>query len=152
MLQYRHVLHGACPAFSFPSAVQEPLPWRELAVLMDPIERIKIKKDTSFAPAGGQRRGWHLNYLVQGGLALRGGEAWGCLAPLQVRDDPADWFTWVPPRGRRCRACNWCSNAGPAVRRPVLYDTHVLDRAEQAGVMVVNRPGRCATPTRSSSP
>lgn len=116
---------------------------RELAVLMDPIERIKIKKDTSFALLlEGQRRGWHLNYLVQGGLALRGGEAWGCLAPLRVRDDPADWFTlgpaaWAP----LSRLQLVLERKDPPFDDQFLYDTHVLDRAEQAGVMVVNRPG-----------
>ena len=115
---------------------------RQLAVLMDPIGKIKIAKDTTFALLlEAQRRGWGLNYLSHGDLALRGGEAWARLAPLNVRDDPTDWFTlgtatWAP----LAQVQLVLARKDPPFDEQFLYDTHVLDRAEAAGVTVLNRP------------
>jgi glutathione synthase len=115
---------------------------RQLAVLMDPIAKIKIAKDTTFALLlEAQRRGWGLHYMTHGDLALRGGEAWARLAPLRVRDDPASWFTlgdatWMP----LAQIQLVLARKDPPFDEQFLYDTHVLDRAEAAGATVLNRP------------
>ena len=45
----------------------------DVAVVMDPIGKIKIGKDTSFAMMlEAQRRGHRLHYVVPGGLSLDG--------------------------------------------------------------------------------
>ena len=64
-----------------------------LVVVMDPIEAIKPAKDSTLAILlAAQARGWQLFYAEQKHLWLRDGVAWGRLAPLQVFDDPANWF------------------------------------------------------------
>ncbi len=66
----------------------------DVIVVMDPIADIKIAKDTTFAMLlEAQRRGHRLHYVQPGALSLRGGSAVALAAPLQVRDDPADWFS-----------------------------------------------------------
>ena len=47
----------------------------KLGMIMDPISRINIKKDTSFAMLlEAQARGWQLHYMEIGDLSLRNGE------------------------------------------------------------------------------
>ena len=93
-----------------------------VAVLMDPIRTIKTAKDSTFAMLlEAQRRGHDLLYMEQGDLAVREGRAWARMAPLDVRDDPRDWFT--PGRGRTWRALDRrrhrAGAQGPARRHPV---------------------------------
>ena len=115
---------------------------RQLAVLMDPIDHVKVKKDTTMALLlEAQRRGWGLHYLTQGDLALRGSDAWAQLTPLTVRDDAADWYTLGTPAWTELSRMQLVlARKDPPFDEQFLYDTLVLDRAEQAGVMVVNRP------------
>jgi glutathione synthase len=113
-----------------------------IGVLMDPIGAIKIKKDSTFAMLlEAQRRGHGLSYCTQGDLALRGGEAWARLSPLTVRDDPAGWFELGAPRWQPLSGLDvFLARKDPPFDAQFLYDTLVLDLAEQAGVLVVNRP------------
>ena len=49
-----------------------------IAVVMDPIEDIKPRKDTTLAMLlAAQRRGWELHYLELSGIWLRDGVALG---------------------------------------------------------------------------
>ncbi|HZF98480.1 MAG TPA: glutathione synthase, partial [Pseudoxanthomonas sp.] len=65
----------------------------DVIVVMDPIGAIKIAKDTTFALLlEAQRRGHRLHYVQPGGLSLRDGAVSALTAPLEVRDDPKDWF------------------------------------------------------------
>ena len=115
---------------------------RHLVVLMDPIRDIRIAKDTTFAlllEAG--RRGYRIDYLVQGGLAIRDGAPWARIAPLEVRDDPADWFTLGESEWIDLRTVDVVlARKDPPVDAQFTYDTHVLQLAHDAGVLVVNNP------------
>ena len=65
-----------------------------LGVVMDPIDTIKIQKDSTFAMLlEAQRRGWTLHYMQQGDLALREGRCFASTRLLAVKDDPKDWFS-----------------------------------------------------------
>ncbi len=115
---------------------------RTLAVLMDAIAAVAIKKDSTFAMLlEAQRRGWQILYMEQGDLAIRGGAPWARAAALRVRDDPADWYTldaadWIDLR----EVTAILARKDPPVDAQFLYDTHVLQLAHDAGVLVVNDP------------
>ena len=114
----------------------------DVIVVMDPIAQIKIAKDTTFAMLlEAQRRGHRLHYVRPGGLALEGGAAVAETAPLQVRDDPAGWFTL----GSYTRTAFGpgqivLMRKDPPFDGEFLYDTQVLSVAQAAGACVVNDP------------
>lgn len=113
-----------------------------VAVLMDPIDTIQIKKDSTFALLlEAQRRGHHLHYMQQGDLALRDGAPWARTAPLSVADNPAKWFELGAPAWRDLRTLDVIlARKDPPVDVQFLYDTLVLEQAQQAGVRVINNP------------
>lgn len=115
---------------------------RRLAVVMDPIESIKIVKDSTFAMLlEAQRRGWSLHYVVPGSLGFRGGVAGGRLAPLQVKDDKDGWFqrgeaVWRP----LAEMDQVLMRKDPPVDADFLHDTQVLAAAQRQGAAVTNDP------------
>jgi glutathione synthase len=114
----------------------------DVAVVMDPIEKIKIGKDTSFAMLlEAQRRGHRLHYIVPGGLSLDGSRAMARVAALEVSDDPADWYRLGPVARRPLAGIDVVlMRTDPPVDADYLYDSHVLTIAQGEGVMVLNDP------------
>jgi len=113
-----------------------------VGVLMDPISDIKVVKDTTLAMLlEAMRRGHDLRYFEQGDLALREGVPWVRSAPLQVRDDPQNWFTLGEPRWHDLRELNVVlMRKDPPVDAQFVYDTMVLELAQMGGALVVNDP------------
>jgi glutathione synthase len=113
-----------------------------IGVLMDPIDQIKTYKDSTFAMLlEAQRRGHQIQYLTAGDLALRDGEAYGRCAGLAVRDQRSDWFSLEPAQWRPLAELDLILlRKDPPVDAAFLQDTLVLDRAEAAGVLMVNHP------------
>ena len=114
----------------------------DVIVVMDPIETIKIAKDTTFAMLlEAQRRGHRLHYVRPGGLAIADGTALATTAPLQVADNPAQWYQlgdWSSTRFGPGQVV--LMRKDPPVDAEFIYDTQVLDLARQAGAQVVNDP------------
>src|SRR3954470_7314279 len=66
----------------------------QVAVQMDPIERINIRGDSTFALLlEAQRRRHAIAYYTPDRLALAGGEVYAAVEPLKVRDTPGCHFT-----------------------------------------------------------
>lgn len=115
---------------------------RTLAVLMDAIAKIKIAKDTTFALLlEAQRRGYRLLYMTQGDLALRSGIPFARLSVLRVRDDPTGWYELDEPAWMDLREVDVVlARKDPPVDEQFIHDTQILQRAHDAGVLVVNNP------------
>jgi glutathione synthase len=65
-----------------------------IAVQMDPIERIKIAGDSTFALLlEAQRRGYRLSYYTPDKLSLSEGRLYASVQTLEVRDKAGDHFT-----------------------------------------------------------
>ncbi len=114
----------------------------QLAVVMDPIQTIKVYKDSSFAMLlAAQARGWRLSYLEQSDLYLRDGEAFGNTRHLRVRDQASDWFELGPANEQPLADLDVIlMRKDPPFDMEYLYSTYLLEQAESAGVLVVNRP------------
>jgi glutathione synthase len=113
-----------------------------LAVVMDPIEHIKFAKDSTLAMLlAAQARGWTLSYLEPGDLRLRDGVAEGRARPLSVKADPQHWHTLGPPQLQALGTFDVIlMRKDPPFDTEFVYLTYILERAESAGAVVVNRP------------
>ena len=113
-----------------------------IAVVMDPIDHIKPAKDTTLAMMlAAQRRGHELHYLGLGDLWLRDGVAIGRARRAEVRDDPHDWYTLGEAAVRPLGGFDAIlMRKDPPFDTEYIYATYILERAETAGALVVNRP------------
>ena len=111
-------------------------------VVMDPIGSITVKKDTTLAMMlAAQRRGWELRYMELGDLFVRDGDARARMRPVEVRDDPHDWYALGEPRTDALASLDVIlMRKDPPFDMEYVYSTYILERAEQAGVLVVNKP------------
>lgn len=115
---------------------------RLLGVVMDPIESIVPKKDSTLAMLlAAQRRGWQIVYFRQQDLFIARGLACGNGRMLNVIDDLQAWHTYGD---------NWSGELeqldavlmrkDPPFDMEYIYTTYILQRAEDAGALIVNRP------------
>jgi len=115
---------------------------RSLGVVMDPIASIKPYKDTTLALLlAAQERGFDLHYFELTDLWLRDGVAHGRSRRLTVRDDRHDWFELAPPVEIALASLDvLLMRKDPPFDLEYVSTTYILERAEMAGVLVVNRP------------
>jgi glutathione synthase len=114
----------------------------KLGMVMDPINRINIKKDTSFAMLlEAQARGWELHYMELNDLYLRDGGAFARTRTLRVQRDAQHWFTFTAEQDLPLDALDVIMmRKDPPFDQEYIYATHLLERAENSGVYVVNKP------------
>ncbi len=113
-----------------------------LGVVMDPISTIQVKKDSTLAMLlAAQRRGWKLCYLEQKDLYLREGDSFGRWRPLQVIDDPDHWYELGETQDTPLTQLDVVlMRKDPPFDMEYVYSTYLLERAEEQGVLVVNKP------------
>ena len=113
-----------------------------LGVVMDPIGSIKAYKDSTLAMLlEAQARGWTLRYMEQGDLFLRDGQSFARQRALKVFDDTRRWFEWgEETTGPLSELDVILMRKDPPFDMEYIYATYLLESAEQAGVLVVNKP------------
>ena len=115
---------------------------RLLGVVMDPIDSIQPKKDSTLAMLlAAQRRNWQLVYFRQQDLAVRDGAPLGSGARLTVRDDSRAWFELGEPWEGGLEALDvLLMRKDPPFDMEYIYTTYILELAENRGLLVVNKP------------
>jgi glutathione synthase len=115
--------------------------------VMDPIERINIRKDTTFAILlAAQEAGHELRYATMAGLSAHGRDLHIRSASVRVFDrlgDHAELGPWE--RGTAHDFDQIWMRKDPPFDGEYLAATWLLDLAESAGVRVLNRPGGLRT-------
>lgn len=113
-----------------------------LGVVMDPIGSIKVHKDSTLAMLlEAQRRAWSIRYMEQGDLFLRDGQSFARHRALKVFDNPSRWFEWGDEKtGPLSDLDVILMRKDPPFDMEYVYTTYLLERAEDAGVLVVNKP------------
>ncbi len=117
-------------------------PRYRLGVVMDPIESIQPKKDSTFAMLlAAQRIDWEIVYFLQRDLIVRDGVAYGDGRYLSLADHPERWFEL---------GGQWSGELGgldvilmrkdPPFDMEYIYSSYILGRAEQRGALLVNTP------------
>ncbi|MCL7745120.1 glutathione synthase [Guyparkeria hydrothermalis] len=113
-----------------------------IAVVMDPIDRIKPWKDTSFAfLLSAQARGWECWYIEPEWLFFADGAPRAEAAPVHVVDRDRDFHTLGERSARALTDFDIIlQRQDPPIDLDYHYITGLLSLAEQAGVVVANRP------------
>lgn len=114
----------------------------KLAVVMDPISQITFKKDTSLALLNAaQERDCELWYMEQSDLYIENGIAMGRMAPLTVEMNPEKWYELGQYQHRPLSELNIIlMRKDPPFDSEFIYSTYILERAEEAGVLIANKP------------
>ena len=112
-----------------------------VAVQMDPIERINIRGDSTFALLlEAQARQHDIAYYTPDRLAMRGGEVFATVRPLQVRDREGEHFKLgEPERVELGRFDVVLLRQDPPFDLAYITTTHLLERIRHT-TLVVNEP------------
>jgi glutathione synthase len=114
----------------------------KIGIVMDPIESITPYKDSSLAMLlEAARRDAEIHYFQQRDLRIIGGRAIGHSTSLQVRDDNDDWYT--PGAVQEVDLGDLdvvLMRKDPPFDMEYVYTTYILDRAREAGALIVNHP------------
>jgi glutathione synthase len=113
-----------------------------VAVQMDPIARINVKGDSTFAMLlEAQARGHRLSYYTPDRLALLNGKLFASVEPLDVRDQPGDHFTLGSARRAELTEFDVILlRQDPPFDLAYVTTTHFLERIHPK-TLVVNDPG-----------
>ncbi len=114
----------------------------KLAVVMDPIQSINFKKDTTLAMLNAaQKKGWQLFYIEQDGLYLEDGKAMAIMQDLSVEMNPENFYTLGPESRQSLADVDVIlMRKDPPFNREFIYSTYILEQAEREGVLVANKP------------
>ena len=113
-----------------------------IGVVMDPIDTITPKKDSTLAMLlEAERRHAEIHYFEQRDLKLIAGVATGRSRQLHVKDDNASWFELAEPQDVALGELDAIlMRKDPPFDMEYIYTTYILDRAVLAGALVINRP------------
>jgi glutathione synthase len=113
-----------------------------LGIVMDSIENINIKKDSSFAMLlAAQEKGWNIFYIEMSYLFLEQGISKARVRRMSVVRDVNKWFEFLSDEVMNLETLNVIlMRKDPPVDAEFIYATHILERAANQGVLVVNRP------------
>jgi glutathione synthase len=113
----------------------------KIAVQMDPIERINIKGDSTFALLlEAQKRGHQLSYYTPDRLSLRDGRVFATVERLTVRDQAGDHFTLGPSQRTELTDFDVIFlRQDPPFDLAYVTTTHLLERIHPR-TLVVNDP------------
>ncbi|TWH76129.1 glutathione synthase [Azomonas agilis] len=114
----------------------------KIGIVMDPIAQINYKKDSSLAMLwAAQARGWTLFYMESCDLYVHEGSARARVRSLQVFEDPEHWFELGEEQDQPLSSLDAIlMRKDPPFNNEYIYATYLLEKAEQDGVLVVNRP------------
>lgn len=114
----------------------------KLGIVMDPIGKIKIHKDTSFAMLlEAQSRGYELFYMELNDLYLRDGRTYARMRRLSVERNELSWFGFHGETEAPLDSLDVVlMRKDPPFDQEYIYATYLLECAENQGLYVVNKP------------
>lgn len=114
----------------------------KLGVVMDPIESIIVKKDTTLAMLlAAQKRGWIIHYILQRDLYLNEGTVRAITRTLSVKDDEQDWFSFGNQSDLALSELDVIlMRKDPPFDIDYIYATYLLEQAQLDGCLVINDP------------
>ena len=114
----------------------------KIGVVMDPIESINFKKDSTLAMMlEAQSRKHQLFYMTPDSLYINEKGAFAIAKTLKVKNDPTGWFDFKEEKQIKLSELDVIlMRQDPPFNSNYIYNTYVLESAEKEGVLVVNKP------------
>ena len=114
----------------------------KLGIISDPIAGFNIKKDTGFAMMlEAQKRGYEIHYMEMNDLFLRGGQSFATSSVATVFDNTEKWYELEDKQTIALADLDVIlMRKDPPFDTEYIYATYLLERAEQAGTLVINKP------------
>ncbi|OUS24430.1 glutathione synthase [Gammaproteobacteria bacterium 45_16_T64] len=114
----------------------------KLGVVMDPISSIPYKKDSTLAMLWeADNRNWDIRYIEQQDLYIENGQAMTKSCALTPLKNPDSWYQLGEEQVHPLSDCDVIlMRKDPPFDMEFIYSTYILDIAEQAGSLIVNKP------------
>jgi len=114
----------------------------KLGMVMDSIDHINIKKDTSFAMLlEAQSRNWELHYMELNDLYLSNGQPYARTRTLKVQRDENSWYQFIDEQDIALEQLDTIiMRKDPPFDQEYIYATYLLEQAERLGCYIVNKP------------
>jgi glutathione synthase len=114
----------------------------KLGIVMDPISGIDPKKDSSLAMLiEAAKRDYEIYYMEQKDLKLIDGCATAQATIIEILDDQKKWYKNKSNVSIDLKELNIIlMRKDPPFDMEYIYTTYVLDKAEENGVLIVNKP------------
>ena len=115
---------------------------KKLGIIMDPIQSINFKKDTSLLILlAAKKSGFTLYLIEQNDLYLDCDEPRALTAELNVFDDEKEWFELKTKRDISMSDLDVIlMRKDPPFNKEYIYSTYILEAAKRRGVLIVNDP------------
>ncbi len=113
-----------------------------LGIVMDPIENIVPKKDSSLAMLlEAERRNYEIHYMLQSDLKLLAGKAIAQTTILSVEDNLEKWYKFGEQQQVNLDELDVIlMRKDPPFDMEYIYTTYILERAEINGTLIINKP------------
>jgi len=114
----------------------------KLGVVMDAISSIPYKKDSTLAMLWeADNRNWGIRYIEQQDMFIENGQAMTASRSLKPLKNPECWYELGDSEIHPLADCNVIlMRKDPPFDMEFIYSTYILDKAEEAGALIVNKP------------
>ncbi|CAL4325897.1 glutathione synthase [Buchnera aphidicola] len=114
----------------------------KIGIVMDSIKFIKIEKDSSFAILlEAQARQHELYYIEINDLYLRKGQSYATAKIIEVQKKEKNYFNIIKKKDMSLNELDVIlMRKDPPFNTEFIYATYILERAEEKGLLVINKP------------
>ncbi|QCI20088.1 MAG: glutathione synthase [Buchnera aphidicola (Brevicoryne brassicae)] len=114
----------------------------KVGILMDSIESINIKKDSSFAILlESQKRNHLIHYMEMNDLYLQNGHPYARVRLIKLEKNIKKWHKVIDEKNISLNTLDVIlMRKDPPFDTEFIYSTYILERAENAGVLIINKP------------
>ncbi len=116
----------------------------KLCVIMDPIESIHVKKDTTFALLlEAQKKQWEIYYLQPKDLCLMENGVYAFAKRITLQDTPLNWVNFIDTAPQKVLLHYFdvvLMRKDPPFNLNYIYTTYLLEIAQKAGAFIINNP------------
>ncbi|CAL4326599.1 glutathione synthase [Buchnera aphidicola] len=114
----------------------------KIGILMDSIESININKDSSFAILlEAQKRNHIIYYMEMNDLYLKKGDAYARTRLIKLKKNIKEWYNIIEEKNVLLSQLDVIlMRKDPPFNIEFIYATYILERAENTGVLVINKP------------